>query len=794
MKDFKTIAQEIKSRISCVEYARQNGLSIYKSGDRCASPLRTGASNKTSFWVFDEHWYDWGSGSGGDVIDLAAHLNYSGDKGLAIRELAKSIGVEFGDSNSAEWIQQTQQLCNEIQHYHEQLTPDDREYLHKRNISDETIDRIKIGRTNNGRLCFPYWKNNYVCYYATRHLPGGAFPDSKYMKLKIADHPACEHTVWGLHSIENNQNRDLLVIAEGAFDALSFEQEKYSVISAITGFFSREQLPAVIATAKMFQRVFLVYDNDKRTNAGEKFTLKMSRILIENRIPCVVGKVPPQYKDVSEYYSDGGNLQDLINEAKDGVEFLATQISDPKEFEDFARKVCRYKTAPQVDLFFKSVLKAEIHDPDFLKSLIKECKKAPLDDNIANEILKNHKLLYHPNISFFEYNGKYWDAKSDTEIEGYISDALGHYATGPRLSSISRVIKAAVVTNQLFNMNPVMNFINGTLDLMETEPYFKFREHRSDDLCTYCLDYPYVPGAYSQDWNNFIETVTESDGKRMSFLQEFAGYVLFDKNTIQKCAVLVGSGANGKSIFLKTIEKVFGSSNTKHIDIAKIDDAFRAVHLQGAMLNISEEVKKDLSSVEEIIKDITSGGSINACYKGKQFFDFETRVKLFLSLNNYPKITDKSDGFTRRLAFVEFPLKFVEVPREPNERLIDRTLETKFAEISHLSAIFNWVLEGYKLVRADGYITEVDEHKRVMDEFKEDSDPTITFVKELEIRGKTSKSSLYEIYKSWCADNMYKPEPSRTALRLISKHFKEYRKDIEPYVSNSVRGFKPVDE
>ena len=791
LTDFRTMIAEIKSRISCVEYAQRNGLAIYKSGDRCASPLRLGASNKTSFWVFEDHWYDWGGGNGGDVIDLAAALNHGGDKGKAIRELAKLTGVNTDQYNANEWVNYTQKLCHEIQHYHEKLTAEDRDYLHKRNISDDTINRLKIGRTKNGRLCFPYWKNGYICYYTTRYLPGGAFPNSKYMKMSIEKNPMCDHTVWGLQSIENHANRDLLVIAEGAFDALSFEQEGYSVISAITGHFSKDQLPTVLSIAKMFKQVFLVYDNDKVSNAGEKFALKMTRILVEHRIGCIVGSVPPTYKDVSEYYADHGDLSTIIQNATDGVGFLATKITDHNEFETFARRVCRYKTAPQVDLFFKEVLKADIHDADFLKTLIKECKKAPLDDTIAAEILKAHKLLYHPNISFFEYNGKYWESKSDTEIEGYIRDALGPYATGPRLSSIIRVIKACVVTNQLFNMNPVMNFINGTLELLETEPFYHFREHSAEDLCTYCLDYPYDPSSYSLEWNHFIETVTESDGKRMSFLQEFAGYVLFNKNTIQKCAVLVGSGANGKSIFLKTIEKVFGTSNTKHIDIAKIDDAFRAVHLQGAMLNISEEVKKDLSSVEETIKDITSGGSINACYKGKQFFDFETRVKLFLSLNNYPKISDRSDGFTRRLAFVEFPLKFVEVPKEPHERLIDRTLEEKFSQNAQLSAIFNWVLEGYKLVRTDGYITEVDEHKRVMDEFKEDSDPTITFVKEVEITDRVSYSHLYDRYKAWCADNGYKPEPSRSALRLMGKHFKEYRTDIEPYMSNGTRGYQP---
>ncbi len=241
-------------------------------------------------------------------------------------------------------------------------------------------------------------------------MPGGAFPDSKYMKLKIADNPRCEHTVWGLHSIENNGSRDLLVIAEGAFDALSFEQENYSVISAITGFFSKEQLPAVLSTAKMFKKVFLVYDNDKRTGAGEKFTLKMAKILIENRIPCIVGKVPPMYKDVSEFYADGGSLGDIISEAKDGISFIAEQITDICEFEKFAKKVCRFMSVAEINTFFKNI---HNFDVDILKEIQKECKKPPADNLVAGEIIAAHKLLYNPKISFFEYNGRYWEKKSN---------------------------------------------------------------------------------------------------------------------------------------------------------------------------------------------------------------------------------------------------------------------------------------------------------------------------------------------------------------------------------------------
>ena len=219
---------------------------------------------------------------------------------------------------------------------------------------------------------------------------------------------------------------------------------------------------------------------------------------------------------------------------------------------------------------------------------------------------------------------------------------------------------------------------------------------------------------------------------------------------------------------------------------------FQAINLLGSMLNISSETKTDFYGAEETFKQVVSGDDISACYKGKDYINFKPRAKMIISLNNMPKSSDKSNGLTRRFAFIKFPLMFVEEPKEPNERLLDRSLETKFAENSHLSGILNWVLEGYVMVRRCGYLTETREHIEQLGVFMEDSDPTIVFVKELKITGRTPNSRIYDEYKYWCSDNMYKPENSQSALRLIRKHITEYRKDIEPYVSNGVRGYRPI--
>ena len=778
---------QIKNRISCVDFAQQNNLSISKSGDRCVSPLRPNATNKTSFIVYDDFFFDFGSGEGGDVIDFAAKLLFKDDKSKAIKHLAKITGTNITTTNNQSWVKYTQNLCNKIQSYHEKLTPDDRKYLYERGIVDDTINRNKIGRTPEGRLCIPYWKNGYVCYYATRHLPNGKYPEQKYKKMPIDD--CNEHTVWGLHTLDRDSDRELLVIAEGAFDALSFEQDGYSVISAITGHFSREQLPTALSIARSFKQVFLVFDNDTITKAGEKFTIKMAKILTEKRIPCVVGKVPPTYKDISEYYAAGGDLSLIINTATDGVEFIASKMTNKKEFDTFARRVCRYMSKPDVDMFFKSVGQLTQFDPDWLKSLCKDCKSAPLDKTIAEEIIKKYKLLYNEKISFFQYNGTYWTSKTDTEISAYIADALGPYTTGPKIASILKVIKSAVVTNKLFNVNPVMNFINGTLEL---SPEIKFREHRADDCCTYCLDYPYDPSATSDAWLNFLDTVTNHDDKKICLLQELSGYVLYPDNRLQKCAVLIGSGANGKSVFLNVLTKIFGSSNVSNVEMSSLSQDFQVIQLMNSMLNISAETRTNVAGAESKFKQITAGDEISACYKGKDYIAFRPRAKMFLACNEYVKSSDTTEGWVRRFCFVDFPMHFVEMPNpdNPEELPIDRDIESKLTTPDSLSAIFNWVLQGYQMLLACGYFTEPDDQKAINEEFKELSNPLIEFAKEVEIDGQISNARLYNLYKDWCEESGHNSLARNTFVKRVAKAFKEYRSELEQYKYKNERGWQ----
>lgn len=778
---------QIKSRISCVTVAQQHGLPITKSGDRCVSPFRDGASNPTSFVVESDFWYDFGEGRGGDVIDLLAELKFRGDRGSAIRELASITGVNDDNPRSDGWFTYTQNLCNQIAFWQTQLTDSDRDYLHSRGISDETIAALKFGRTEDGRLSIPYLKNGYVAYYCTRYLPGGAYPDSKYRKQKRDDYN--EHIIWGLDTL--TRDSDTLVIAEGAFDAISFYQQNYPVISAITGFFSREQIPTVISIARKFKRVFIIYDDDSKTsNAGAKFTLKTSDLLTRHHIPFVVGTVPPPYHDVSEYFAAGGDLDYLIRSAEPGISYIASRFTEFSDLESFVYTVARHTKRTELETIFTTIRNTNRWNDNALKSLFKSATTAPPENIIADEILKTHQLIYIPAVGFYEYDHGVWNRRSDESIKSYADTAYGVFATNQRVNAAVGLLKPRALREDIvFNDRPVWNFVNGTLDL-ETGT---FRDHNPNDYCSMQAPYPYNPDATYYAWSRFIDDVTAGDPRSAELLQLIPGYVLFPTNCHEKAFVLSGNGSNGKSKYLEILRQLFGA--VSNLPPRAFLDKFQRIQLREAYLNVAGEIRSDLRDVEELIKSIISGEPQNACYKGKDFVTFNTRTKLVFATNNQLSSGDTSEGLTRRLIMVDFKVSFVDNPdpNDPYQKPKNINILDSLTQELQSGGIFNWVYAGYKLLRAVGYFTETDDQTQLLQDFRRSSNPILVFWEDSahDYRDTTtiSNTEIYRDYQQWCVDNGEKPSTSS----VFHREFKRVAAhDFESYRTKQERGYRRV--
>lgn len=718
------------------------------------SPLRLGAKNPTSFWVEDDRWYDFASASGGDVIDLAAQLKHNGDVGAAIRSLAAELGIQ-GDPINETWRADIQHLCNRTAAYHAALTPEDYAYLSARGLTAEDADRLMIGRVTDGylkgRLFLPYFKNGAVVYYATRAMPDSSFSENKYMKAAKDECASYQHVPWGLQTL--NRNHDTLIISEGYFDAVSWEREGYPVISPITGNFSKHQWPDVIAACRMFSKVLIIFDNDSVSHAGEGFTERTAKKLFQNRIPFLVAHTPLGIKDVNDYYTNGGSLDALVSSAQDGLRYMVAQYADVMELKKFIMTINRYTDSTAIAAALDSL--SERFAPAILKSIQKAADSAPTESQIVDEIIDKHNIIYVDQVGFYEWNSCVWQKISDGVVKNYADALYGkRFATSQRVNSVCNLLKSRSICTATFDRNPVLTFRNGTLEI-ETG---KFREHNPGDYCSICMDYDYDSSAKCPVWEGFVRDITDDEPRRQEILQFIAGYVLFPDCRHQKVFILVGSGGNGKSVYLEIIQKLFGDQNVTHVEPTGLAQEFQRIRLKDSLLNIGSDINSDFSrgEIREWLLKVADGTSIQACYKGLNHIDFIPRCKLVYACNAMPT-AEIINGLNRRMQFVDFPCQYVETPDPNNPRQKQRDINIVAKLTAELPGIFNWCYEGYKLLTTVGYFTDAPEQDSLMQQFEQTSNPVMVFCEDHNFGGTIARDEIYRWYREWCEDTGHKP-------------------------------------
>lgn len=330
---------------------------------------------------------------------------------------------------------------------------------------------------------------------------------------------------------------DTLYITEGAFDALSIDQAGHPVLATMGGYFGKKAMPLVISICKRFKNIVLAFDND---NGGQAFTKDFASALIDARLRFQVALIPKPHKDVSDYYTAGGQIAYLPTE--DGLVHLARKITDVEELKTFGSRVSRYVDTVDIATILSN---ADNFSAEQIKALKKVITSAPPEKTIAEEIMEKTNLLYVDGDGFYIWDRLTWKKVSDVIIRQYALYAYGNYATAQRCNAVCSLLKAMAAKDVDFDRKPVLTFTNGTLEL-ETGT---FRDADPADYCAMRMTYPYVREEKCPHWEAFIREVTDGKERSIRMLQSIAGYVLFPDCRFQKIFALIGKGGNGKSVY-----------------------------------------------------------------------------------------------------------------------------------------------------------------------------------------------------------------------------------------------------
>lgn len=808
-----------------VVYARDVlGWPVNKAGDRWKS-LEAG-SNKTCLEFRNNGcWVDYKTGQSGDIIDLCALVRHNGDKGAAIRELA-------GDfyTISTEYVRTVTRIEEHFRDWHRDLIAQARaadsraelrgtslvEYLHSRKITDNTIKRLQLGYDKNDeRLMIPYIKNGRIVYWVGRdmycwynkaahdkeveRLKAEGKSRGKYKKMYCGKDGIMENIPWGLHTFTKTHKEQLsqmafdfdgqghkhyinrndwVIITEGAFDALSFEQEGFQVLSSMGGYFSGTAKQQVISLCRNAKNVFVCFDRD---DAGQNFQRDMCKMLFQYRVNFFCGVLPAELngqpvKDVSDYYTAGGSLDDLVASARPGLGVLAGLMDSRSEFTEFCRAACRYvDKAVMAELF---ELAEGVFGKRWVRLLQSECFRAPAESQTVKEVQDEHVLRFLVNDGFYEYMHGEWRRQSDLVIQRYAAERLGRYATGGRMQGVCNHIKAmsAMNTDFEFNTQHVLSFVNGTLDLNTLE----LHKHSANYNCSIQLPYAYQPEAQCLHFEEFVADIMQENDDKIACVQEMCGYILWPDNKLEKGFFLMGDGGNGKSVLMEVLSAVISPRNVSNVEISTLSSQFEPIALRGKLLNFSRESRTNLKDASATWKAIISGDPIRAAHKGVDSVEFRPRCKMICACNDFINTNDMTHSFLRRLIFIMFNNNYEQ------EGKADPNLSKKL--LTEIPGILNWCIKGYlrlrKRVQEDAAqkftITRECEAKK--QEFMTSINPVAAYIEDslMDVWGiSTTTKELYPQYRSWCSDNGYQVMSSMRFARVLKDTLRMTRPDVQ---------------
>ncbi|MGI6384633.1 MAG: phage/plasmid primase, P4 family [bacterium] len=307
----------------------------------------------------------------------------------------------------------------------------------------------------------------------------------------------------------------------------------------------------------------------------------------------------------------------------------------------------------------------------------------------------------------------------------------------------------------LFNCN------NGTLDLRTMQ----FRDHSPEDRLTKIAPVKYDPLAVCPRFTSFIDEIMSGDKEKAKFLQKALGYAVSGDTRFECMFFLYGETTrNGKGTLMESILRVFGdygkavrpetialkqysNSSNPSEDVAKLAGVRFA--------NISEPSRGLLLNAAQV-KSMTGNDTLNARFLHENSFDFAPQFKLYVNTNYLPVINDMTLFTSGRVLIVPFDRHFEEWEQ-------DKTLKAEFGKPETQSAILNWLLQGYIMLREEGFTLP----QSVIDatnEYSHDSNKIQLFADEcLEEQGDADvkTTELYAAYREWCAVNGCYPESNR---------------------------------
>jgi putative DNA primase/helicase len=380
--------------------------------------------------------------------------------------------------------------------------------------------------------------------------------------------------------------------------------------------------------------------------------------------------------------------------------------------------------------------------------------------------------IFHANQSTWLWGMRgVWEQADDKELKKIINgviklDFSNMSITSGQSSGVLETLKTQCYRKEhRFNRNDkIINCSSGELHHNGTN--WVERNHERENYSNTQIPSFYVDGAKAPRCMKFLKSIFDGDDQanmKVRLVLELIGYSLTTNCMFEIFIMLIGEGANGKSVLLHVIESLVGENNVAAVQPCQFSDQFYREFLEGKVVNIVSELKQGATINEDRLKSITSGELVTVAKKGQDLYSYHPFSTCWFGSNHLPPTKDFSKGTRRRAMVIPFNRVF-----EEHEQ--DRLLKEKL--VAELPGIFRLAVKYFGRVLKRGHFTKVREVENAVESWITALDPVAQFVKSKCVLGDEYSMpaiDCYRAYLNWTSQNGIDDVISQIALTMRLK-------------------------
>ena len=537
---------------------------------------------------------------------------------------------------------------------------------------------------------------------------------------------------YGLDRLRDDNNDELCFVFEGEKDV---ERAWHNGLIATCNVGGAGKWANDLNQYLVGKTVCIVPDNDE---AGSNHAQKVQASLRSSGIDCFI------LWDYRDGLDVKGDFSDWMDANHDDLKKFKSLAESAAKAPRHVEKPPEFEAMPSVSL----------------------SNKKPTEDELADIVLQalDERNLITNYSGTMHWNGQRWLCLGDEMLRELVRSRLRALSIPIRRSllvNVSNLIKDRTFNlNKRFNISKdhIVSVLNG--DLLYLDGKWTLTPPERDRMRTTLLPHQYDPDATAPGFMQFLDDIFDGDPdahEKSSLVLQHMGYGLQTHTNLERFAIYVGTGGNGKSILLNTLKELVGIENVAAVQPHMLKSSFHRASLNNKLANIITESDQGGKLPAAEIKALVSGEAMTVDHKFGHPFVMEPFATLFWATNHLPYPHDYSDALYRRVDIVEFNRKFEGQ---------DRNLNLRYELREEMSGILNAALEAYAAVIRHDFEEPISVSKAKA-KWRKNSNPVACWAEERLERSMLAElqSKLaYEDFNEWCDENGHKLTLTQTTF------------------------------